>query len=130
MQTAFFMFWEADMDKNIEISLLFDFYGQLLSGKQRQAVSLYYNDDLSLSETSEVMGITRQGVRDLVRRSESELYEYERKLGLYERFSRTGESAALIKQIAGSIGDTDDERVRNAVERIIDLADRMYEQEA
>lgn len=130
MQTAFFMFWEADMDKNIEISLLFDFYGQLLSDKQRQAVSLYYNDDLSLSETSEVMGITRQGVRDLVRRSESELYEYERKLGLYERFSRTGESAALIKQIAGSIGDTDDERVRNAVERIIDLADRMYEQEA
>lgn len=118
------------MDKNIEISLLFDFYGQLLSGKQRQAVSLYYNDDLSLSETSEVMGITRQGVRDLVRRSESEMYEYERKLGLYERFSRTGESAALIKQIAGSIGDTDDERVRNAVERIIDLADRMYEQEA
>lgn len=130
MLTAFFIFWEADMDKNIEISLLFDFYGQLLSDKQRQAVSLYYNDDLSLSETSEVMGITRQGVRDLVRRSESELYEYERKLGLYERFSRTGESAALIKQIAGSIGDTDDERVRSAVKRIIDLADRMYEQEA
>ncbi len=74
------------MEKNLQISLLYDFYGQLLSQKQQQAVELYYNDDLSLTEISELMGITRQGVRDAVKRGESTLFELEDKLGLAKRF--------------------------------------------
>ena len=118
------------MDKNIEISLLFDFYGQLLSIKQQQAVSLYYNDDLSLSETAEVMGITRQGVRDLVKRSEAELYEYEHKLGLYARFERVGEYAQSIRSLAESVLDTEDKGVQDALRSIISLADKFEQQEA
>ena len=118
------------MDKNIEISLLFDFYGQLLSAKQQQAVSLYYNDDLSLSETAEVMGITRQGVRDLVKRSEAELYEYEHKLGLFLRFQRVGEYAQSIRSLAESILDTEDAKAKNTLHEIISLADKFEQQEA
>jgi len=118
------------MDKNTEISLLFDFYGQLLSLKQQEAVSLYYNDDLSLSETAEVMGITRQGVRDLVKRSEGELYGYEEKLGLYKRFEGVTEYAKHIRTLAESIGDSSDEKVRDVSLRIISLADKLEQQEA
>lgn len=118
------------MDKNIEISLLYDFYGQLLSTKQREAVSLYYNDDLSLSEVSEVMGITRQGVRDLVKRSESELYEYEEKLGLFERFERVGECALRIRTLAESICKSSDSAVSKTAEEILLLADELEQQEA
>lgn len=118
------------MDRNIEISLLYDFYGQLLSPKQREAVSLYYNDDLSLSETAEVMGITRQGVRDLVKRSESELYEYEQKLGLYERFERVGECATSIRTLAEAICESTDQAAAETAREIMALADKLYEQEA
>ena len=118
------------MDKNIEISLLFDFYGQLLSAKQHEAVSLYYNDDLSLSETAEVMGITRQGVRDLVKRSESELYEYENKLGLYERFRQVGECAQSIRTLAQSICKSADLEAADTAQEIVTLTDKLEQQEA
>lgn len=118
------------MDKNIEISLLYDFYGQLLSSKQQQAVSLYYNDDLSLSETADVMGITRQGVRDLVKRSEAELYEYEDKLGLYKRFEQVGKYADDIRSLAREICTSHDLRAVKLAGEIVALADRLYSEEA
>lgn len=88
------------MEKSIEISLLFDFYGELLSEKKREAASLYFNEDLSLSEIAQHMGITRQGVSDLIRRSESELYAFEDKLGLYSRFEAINASALKIKELS------------------------------
>ncbi|MBR2724172.1 MAG: YlxM family DNA-binding protein [Ruminococcus sp.] len=117
------------MDKNTEISLLFDFYGQLLSVKQHEAVSLYYNDDLSLSETAEVMGITRQGVRDLVKRSEAELYEYEQKLGLYKRFEGVTQCAKSIRTLAESVKDTDNTEVNSVLCEIISLTQKLEQQE-
>ena len=74
------------MAKNLEISLLFDFYGDMLTEKQRDVVELYYNDDLSLSEIAENEGITRQGVRDSIKRAEAQLLEMEERLGLAKRF--------------------------------------------
>ena len=74
------------MDKNVEISLLLSFYGNILTEKQQEATSLYYNEDLSLAEISEIVGITRQGVRDNIKRAESVLYDMEAKLGLCKRF--------------------------------------------
>ncbi|MGN0453336.1 MAG: YlxM family DNA-binding protein [Ruminococcus sp.] len=118
------------MDKNIEISLLYDFYGQLLSDKQREAVSLYCNDDLSLSETAEIMGITRQGVRDLVKRSEAELFEFEEKLGLFRRFFEAQQSARLIMSLAKKLSCvTDDSQTLRIAEDIIKEAETLYEQE-
>ena len=74
------------MEKNVKVSLLFDFYGELLKPSGRNAVDLYYNEDLSLSEIAAQTGITRQGVRDSIKRCEQQLFELEEKLGLFKRF--------------------------------------------
>lgn len=68
--------------KPLEMSLLFDFYGETLTEKQRELFDLYYNEDLSLAEIAEHAGITRQGVRDSHKRAEHALGEMESKLGL------------------------------------------------
>ena len=73
-------------EKNLEIGLLLDFYGELLSDSRRQAAELYYNEDLSLAEIAEGAGITRQGVRDSIAKAKAQLTEYEDKLGLAEKF--------------------------------------------
>ena len=67
--------------KNLDVSVLIDCYGDLLTEKQRSLIEYYYNDDLSLSEIAENEGITRQGVRDAIKRAETQLYELENKLG-------------------------------------------------
>lgn len=75
------------VEKFLEISLLYDFYGCMLTDKQQQIIELYYNDDLSLGEISELINISRQGVYDLLKRSEKQLYHYEEKLKLVEKFN-------------------------------------------
>ncbi|MBQ8550877.1 MAG: winged helix-turn-helix transcriptional regulator [Clostridia bacterium] len=72
------------MPKDFEVSRLLDVYGALLPEKQRLLIELYYNDDLSLSEISENEGITRQGVRDALKRAEQQLRSYEEALHLAE----------------------------------------------
>ena len=89
------------MPKNLNISLLFDFYGEMLTEKQREVVELYYNADLSLSEIAEHSGITRQGVRDSIKRAENQLLEFEEKLGLLKRFHNIGKG---LDEIAGHAG--------------------------
>ena len=74
------------MAKNLAIGLLLDFYGSLLSDRQREVISLYYEEDLSLAEIAESEGITRQGVRDAIKKAENILVETEEKLGLAKRF--------------------------------------------
>ena len=74
------------MEKNVKISLLFDFYKNLLTERQAESIDLYYNEDLSLAEIGNNMGITRQGVRDNIKRAEGVLLDAEEKLGLASRF--------------------------------------------
>ena len=73
-------------EKNLEIAFLLDFYGDVLSERKRTMLDLYYNDDLSLAEVAEEIGISRQGVRELIKKAEEELLFYEEKLGLAKRF--------------------------------------------
>lgn len=74
------------MEKNVQITMLFDFYRNILTDKQAECIDLYYNEDLSLAEISEHLGITRQGVRDNIKRAENSLYQIEEKIGLLKRF--------------------------------------------
>ena len=85
------------MAKDMRVTLLLDFYGDLLTEKQREALELYYNDDLSLGEIGEDFGISRQGVRDNIKRAEAILFEMEEKLGLAEKFSRIKTSLGAIR---------------------------------
>lgn len=74
------------IEKTIEISMLFDFYSQLLTDRQRELIDLYYNQDLSLGEIAEVFEISRQAVYDTIKRTEKILYQYEEKLKLIQLF--------------------------------------------
>ncbi len=74
------------MAKDLEISFLLDFYGDMLTEKQREVIEFYYNEDLSLSEIADNEGITRQGVRDSIKRAEAQLLDMEQRLGLAKRF--------------------------------------------
>ncbi len=73
------------MDKNVEIALLLDFYGNMLTERQREIMNLYYEDNLSLSEIAEELNISKQGVSDSLKRSEKVLYDTESKLKLMEQ---------------------------------------------
>ena len=68
------------MDKKVEISMLREIYGSLLTDKQNEYIDYYYNQDLSLSEIAENDNITRQAVRDIIKKGERKLFEYEEKL--------------------------------------------------
>ena len=83
------------MEKLVEIGILFDFYGKLLSERQYLAVELYYLQDLSLGEIGEELGISRQGVYDALKRSENRLYENENTLGLVKKFTFNKEKINL-----------------------------------
>ena len=74
------------MAKNLDVVLLTDYYGEMLTENQRKFIDYYYNDDLSLSEIAENEGITRQGVRDAIKRAETQLIAMEERLGLVTRF--------------------------------------------
>lgn len=96
-------------DKVIEISLLYDFYGQLLTKKQREVMHLYHEDDYSLGEIAENIGISRQGVYDTVRKSEKILREYEDKLKLLARFKEKEKENHLVNQLLNKIIETHEE---------------------
>lgn len=85
------------MIKIVEISLLYDFYAQLLTLKQQKAIDLYYNQDLSLAEIGENLNITRQAVYDTIKRAEKLLHDYEDKLHLVEKFVRQQEKIKQMK---------------------------------
>lgn len=85
------------------MALLFDFYGDVLTERQKEFYDLYYNEDLSLSEIAENNGITRQGVRDVIVRAEAILYDLEDKTGLIRRFHAMQKQLAEIEKKAQSI---------------------------
>ena len=85
------------------MALLFDFYGDMLTDRQKEFFDLYYNEDLSLSEIAENYGITRQGVRDVIVRAEGIMQELEDKTGIIRRFQRMQEQFSDIERAADGI---------------------------
>ena len=74
-------------EKDLRIAYLLDFYGDVLTERKKEVLDMYYNEDLSLAEIAEQIGISRQGVRDLIKKAEDELLFLEEKLGLAKRMS-------------------------------------------
>ena len=101
--------------KNMEISFLFDFYGDILTDKQREAIDYYYNNDLSLAEIAEHSGISRQGVRDAIKRAEMTLLEMEDKLGLAVRFREMKDGIEQIRQSIDLIDEENKTKCYSAV---------------
>ena len=114
------------MEKNIKISILLDIYGKLLTEKQYKLLDDYYNNDLSLSEIAENENITRQAVRDNLKKGENNLFEFEDKL---EIMKKTIEQEKKIESILSEISkiekDSTDKEVsiilRNVIEKVSSL---------
>lgn len=102
-------------EKDLKIGFLLDFYGDMLSERKRTVLDRYYNDDLSLSEIAEEIGISRQGVRELIKKAEEELLFYEEKLGLAARFRQAGKQAEKLLGLLRESG-ADSEIIRAAEE--------------
>ena len=104
-------------------SMLLDFYGELLTPRQRECYDLHYNEDLSLSEIAEQCGISRQGAWDNIRRASEAMEEIEAKTGLLRRFVQTEERIRVLQTIlqeldAGSEDEENRRKIRAALEEV------------
>ena len=120
------------MAKNMEVALLFDFYGEVLTEKQQNMVELYYNNDLSLSEIAENEGITRQGVRDAIKRAEAQLFSFEEHIGLCERLEKMRKGLSEISELTSVINEVNrrtilSREINDAVARISVLTQMIGE---
>ncbi len=120
------------MAKNLEITVLLDFYGEILTEKQRDYLSFYYNDDLSLSEIAENEGITRQGVRDAIKRAENQLLDIESKLKHVFRFTEINKAILEIMECAKAINECNlrsnlSREINDSAARIQSIATALFE---
>ena len=92
------------------MTMLYDFYGDVLTDRQKEFYDLYYNEDLSLAEIAENYGITRQGVRDVIVRAEAVLTELEDKTGIVKRFLRMKEQFARMEEAVAAIARRNEDR--------------------
>ena len=107
--------------KNLDYAFLLFIYGNILTDKQRSVIELYYWEDLSLGEISECEGITRQAVRDSVKRSEQIFEDFESKLGFAEKIAKCRENCGSIRGYAEKLINLK-EYDENIVENINELA--------
>ena len=98
------------MDKKIEISMLCQTYGKMLTEKQYEVINDYYNNDLSLSEIAENNNITRQAVRDIIKKGEIKLFELEEKLAFMKRTMKQEKKLQEILEELSKIEDTSSEK--------------------
>ena len=87
-------------EKNLNLGYLLDFYGELLPERKRSVIDMYYNEDLSLAEIAEQIGISRQGVRDIIKKAEDELLFYEEKLKLASKLQSAERMADELEVLA------------------------------
>lgn len=104
------------MEKKIELGMLCDIYGNLLTEKQKEVINDYANQDLSLTEIAENNNITRQAVNDIVKKGETKLLEYEQKLGIMKKQLETEKQ---IQNILSELSKITDNSSDKKVERIL-----------
>jgi len=113
------------LEKVAWMNLLFDFYGQLLTDRQKDFMELYYGQDLSLGEIAEEFAVTRQAVHDTLKRAAQLLSQYEEKLGLVEKFNsernKLAEAGALLDQYSATCEDVRVQRARDILKEILEL---------
>ncbi|MDY0396340.1 putative DNA-binding protein [Virgibacillus halophilus] len=106
------------LDKTNRMNFLLDFYQDLLTGKQRNYMEMYYLEDYSLGEISELHHVSRQAVYDNIKRTESMLENYEEKLHLYEKFSKR---AGIIEQMETVIAANDYQGLESYIAQLKDM---------
>lgn len=117
------------MEKFAQMAMLADFYGPLLTDKQRNAWDLHYQQDFSLAEIAEIEHISRQAVHDLLKRTERILTGYEEKLGLVRRFWQEREKLVEVENLLDSFSDQDfaDSKARKMFRMIKERLQEIYQ---
>ena len=115
-------------EKNLNISLLLDFYGDILTNRQNEMLYMYYNEDFSLAEIAEKFEISRQGVRSVLKKGEAILVDMENKLQLATRFSKvlekSSEIADELENINQNINNNDiSSRIHSLINQIKEMAE-------
>ena len=111
----------------LEMTLLFDYYGDLLTERQRSCVDMRYNQDLSLSEIAEELGVSRQGVYDNLSRAEALLRNMEEKTGCVQRATETRKAVREILDAANKLITYQDKAVSVLAAQIVEAAQRLEE---
>ena len=106
------------MEKFVEQTLLYDFYGELLTEHQRSVYEDVVLNDYSCTEVAQERGISRQGVHDLIRRCDRTLLGYEEKLGLIAKFQKTKEKVTEIHRLTEEFSQTQNQALIEAIGRI------------
>lgn len=101
--------------KNMLLPCLLDIYGALLTDRKRELLEYYYDDDYSLAEISELTGISRQGVRDSIKKSEAELAAFEERLHLHERITVAEECIVAANEIIDELAASTDSSAHNTL---------------
>ena len=119
------------VEKLVEIGILYDFYGKLLSERQYSAIELYYIHDLSLAEIGEELNITRQGVFDTLKRAENKLYEYEDVLGLVNKFNSRHNNIQEILKINKEINEisliSNNIQIQEKSRKVLELGNKILD---
>ena len=113
-------------DEKINMSLLFDFYGDILTERQKEIASLSFDEDLSLREISEITGITPQGVRDSLNKCKNILTDMEEKLGLLSKFSQNKRNTDYIISRL-SLMKEENPHLCEEIDGIIAVAEKMLD---
>ena len=111
----------------VEMLLLFDYYGDMLTERQRMCLDLRYNQDLSLAEIAEELGVSRQGVHDNITRAEAHLAKMEQKTGCVRRNLQSRQAMQEILSIAEDLKGHSDPAVRAAAAKIAEMASSVEE---
>ncbi len=114
-------------EKNLTIEYLLDFYGEVLDEHTKKILSAYYGDDLSLAEIAGEIGISRQGVRHILKKGEETLFSLEEKLGLAKRHKSDRLLIDGIERLAEGLAESADEKARLAAEKILSLSRKLAE---
>lgn len=103
------------MDRRVELNWLLDFYGALLTDKMRETLRLYLEEDMSLQEIADALSVTRQAAHDAISKAEDRLSEYERKLGLLERYKAVMKAVAVCR---AELESAQPELIKRAIEAL------------
>ncbi len=106
------------MEKNVEISILLDFYGSLLTITQRRAIREHYDEDQSFGEIGDRLGKSRQAVHDAVSKGVSALYDYEAKLGVMKRYLQFDEKADKLQNVVNKMDDKSKESLIKTIDEM------------
>ena len=111
----------------VEMLLLFDYYGDMLTDRQRMCLDLRYNQDLSLAEIAEELGVSRQGVHDNIIRAEAHLQKMEAKTGCVRRYLQSRDAMQAILSATAVLMEHTDPAVRDVAKKIADAANSVKE---